>query len=88
MTQSELLKELEKLTAEERLEVIEAAIHLLREDFQQTTERSPSQSERKQQLAAAAEVLLPDYTGNDDLTGFTALDSEGITIIFQEKGRP
>ena len=78
MTQTEILQELKKLTARERLAVIEAALHLVREDLQQVeqVEQSLSQAERKRRLAAAAEVLLPDYAAGGELTAFTALDQE------------
>jgi antitoxin (DNA-binding transcriptional repressor) of toxin-antitoxin stability system len=39
-------------------------------------EIQPSFTERQQQLAAAAKVLLPDYTTGDELTVFTVLDGE------------
>lgn len=35
MTQKEILEELKKLSPKERLEVIEAAIHLIQEDLRQ-----------------------------------------------------
>ena len=72
MTQTEILEELRKLSPEERLQVVEAAIHLVREDLQ----HSSSVAERKRQLSAAAEALLPDYTEDSELTSFTALDNE------------
>jgi len=75
MTQVEILEELEGLTTTERLTIIEAALRLIREDLQHI-EPSPAQAERKQQLAAAAEALLPDYAAGGELTSFTALDSE------------
>ncbi len=34
------------------------------------------QERRKQDLAAAAEALLPDYQGDPELTAFTDLDAE------------
>lgn len=74
MIRTEILEELKKLSLKERLEIIESAIHLLQEDLQQV-ERSSSRIERKRQLAAAAEVLLPDYQKNDELIIFTSLDS-------------
>lgn len=70
MTQIEILEALKKLTTTERLTIIEAALHLIREDLQQAW------TERKRQLAAAAEALLPDYSAGGELTIFTALDSE------------
>jgi hypothetical protein len=78
MTQAEILQELKNLTTAERLAVIEAALHLIREDLQQGSqaERLPTQSERRRQLAEAAEALLPDYAADGELTAFTALDYE------------
>jgi len=69
------LEELRQLTIPDRLAVIEAALHLVREDLQQA-EQMPAQAEKKQQLVAAAEALLPDYAVDGELTAFTALDSE------------
>ncbi|MBE7474370.1 MAG: hypothetical protein DPW09_45405 [Anaerolineae bacterium] len=33
-------------------------------------------TERRQQLTAVAKLLAPDYTTDDELTSFTALDGE------------
>jgi len=75
MTQVQILEELKKLTPAERLSVIEAALHLIREDIRQMQQPS-KQTERTRQLAAAAEALLPDYTAGGELTVFTDLDGE------------
>jgi len=75
MTQTEILEELKKLTAAERLTIIEAALRLIREDLQQVAQPL-TRIERKRQLAAAAEALLPDYSAGGELTAFTALDGE------------
>ena len=75
MSQTEIIEEFRKLSPRERLEVIEAAIHLLREDF----EPEKKQGER-QQLKEAAEALLPDYAEEGELTAFTALDSEDFHV--------
>ena len=75
MTQTEILEELKKLTAAERLTIIEAALRLIREDLRQVGQPL-TRIERKRQLAAAAEALLPDYAADGELTIFTALDSE------------
>jgi hypothetical protein len=69
------VEELKKLTTTERLTIIEATLHLIREDLQQV-EQPLARTERRQQLAAAAEALLPDYVAGGELTIFTALDSE------------
>ncbi len=75
MTQTEILEEIKKLTATERLIVIEAALHSIREDVQQS-EQHLTQPDRKQQLASAAKALLPDYLEDGELTIFTTIDSE------------
>ena len=75
MTQSEILNELKKLPTAERLRIIEAALHLVREDLQQS-EQPVIYAQRKRQLAQAAEALRPDYMAGGELTAFTALDGE------------
>ena len=75
MTQTEILRELKKLTSAERLAVAEAALTLVREDLQRTV-RPLSRTQISQQLAAAAQALLRDYQTDPELTVFTALDSE------------
>ena len=75
MTQMEILEELKKLPTTERLRIIEAALHLVREDLQQI-EQSPVYTQRKKQLSIAAEALRPDYVAGGDLTTFTVLDGE------------
>lgn len=39
-------------------------------------------TERKRQLVAAAEALLPDYAEGSELTVFTALDSEDFYAYY------
>jgi hypothetical protein len=73
-TGDDILEELKKFTTTERLTIAEAALHLIREDLQPV--QSAAWSERRQQLTAAAEALLPDYAAGGELTTFTALDSE------------
>lgn len=75
MTQVEILEELKRFTIPERLTIAETALRLIREDLQQMGQPL-TQAERRGQLAAAAEALLPDYTAGGELTIFTALDSE------------
>ena len=72
MTYTEML---ETLTLTERLALMEAALHLMREELQQR-EQQPATDERTAQLAAAAQALLPDYATDTELTSFTDLDSE------------
>lgn len=74
MTQVEILEELKKLTISERLTVVEVVLHLIREDLEHG--QPLRRTERKHQLATAAEALLPDYAAGGELTVFTALDSE------------
>ncbi len=75
MAQLEFLEELKKHTLAERLAIVEAALHWIREDLKRK-DQSLAGMEKKRQLAAAAKTLLPDYAANGDLTAFTDLDSE------------
>jgi len=75
MTQVDILQELNKFTALERLKVIEAAIHQIRKELDRT-ERKSNHTHQKAQLARAAKALLHDYETNDELVAFTMLDSE------------
>ena len=75
MTQIEILEKLKKLTAAERLAFVETALRLIREDIE-GLEGQPTARERREQLAKAAQALLPDYKAGGELTAFTALDGE------------
>ncbi|ETW99364.1 hypothetical protein [Candidatus Entotheonella palauensis] len=76
MTYTEIREALNKLSLTERLSLMEDTLQLMREELQ-LHEPPPTEHDRKaQQLAAAAKALLPDYTADRELTGFTALDSE------------
>ena len=75
MTYTEMLETLKQLTLTERLALMEAALHLIREELQQRAQQ-PALYERTERLAAAAQALLPDYTTETELTSFTVLDSE------------
>jgi hypothetical protein len=75
MTYTEMLETLKQLTLTERLALMEAALHLMREELQQRAQQ-PTTYERTERLTAAAKALLPDYTTETELTIFTALDSE------------
>lgn len=75
MTQVEVLEELKKFTIPERLTFVEAALRLIREELQQAIQPL-TRTQRKRQLAAAAEALLHDYAEGGELTRFTARDSE------------
>ncbi len=75
MTQTEILEQIKKLSPKERLEVIDAAIHLLRDEL--TPKVLPlTPQERKRLLSRAADALLHDYETDSELTSFTALDGE------------
>jgi len=79
MVQTEILEELKKLSPKQRIEVIESAIHLLKDDLRQV-EQPSTRMERKRQLAMAANALLPDYKDNNELTIFKVLDGEGFHV--------
>jgi hypothetical protein len=75
MTHTEILEQIKKLSLRERLEVIDSAIHLLRDELIRS-EHSLTAQERKRVLSQAADVLLHDYETDGELTSFTALDGE------------
>jgi len=72
MTHAEILEQIKKLSLKERLEIIDAAIHLLRDELV----RPLSPEDRKRLLSKGADVLLQDYETDRELTCFTALDGE------------
>ena len=75
MKPTEILEEIKKLKNKERLVIIEESLRLIREGLQ--GEEKPSyNTQRKQQLARAAKMLLKDYSANKELTTYTTLDSE------------
>ncbi len=62
MTKTEILAALKNLTAEERLEVIETASRMMRDEIEQKAQRKV---ERKLKLRAAAEAAVPLYEPED-----------------------
>ena len=81
MTQTEILKEIKKFSASERITFIEATLEFIREDLQvhhKFEQHQRSRLTRKQKLREAANALLPDYLADDELTIFTVLDSEAF----------
>ncbi len=74
MTQTELLDQITRLSPKERLDLVEAAIRLIRNDLRSLEPRYDA----KLRLTNAAGVLLQDYETDKDLTGFTALDGEAF----------
>ena len=62
-------------TLTERLALMEAVLHLTREELQQRPQQLLAQHERTAGLATAAQALIPDYTTDTELANFTVLDS-------------
>jgi hypothetical protein len=75
MAHIDVLAELKNLTATERLRVAEEALQLVRQELE-GRQLLRTQSERTQQLTAAAAALQGDYAAADELTVFTTLDRE------------
>lgn len=73
MTQTEILEALKQMTTEERLEIIEAASRMMREEIK---EKVLAKAETDQRLAAAAEAALPDYMPGGALSDLWSPDSE------------
>ena len=74
MTQKEILKELKKLSPQERLEIIETTLHLIRQQLR--LKKPAKRSPKSRSLSDAAKALLPDYLAGGELTAFTALGGE------------
>ncbi|HEY9872544.1 MAG TPA: hypothetical protein V6D12_03875 [Candidatus Obscuribacterales bacterium] len=71
MTKTEILQALKQLNNAERLTIANAALLMAREEWKSLT---PAQKE--QQLAMSAQLAILDYLQDEELTAFTALDSE------------
>ncbi|MEX2141799.1 MAG: hypothetical protein WD894_21215 [Pirellulales bacterium] len=77
MSTAQLVKELERLSNAERLEVIEAATRLVREDLGPGT--AGARTEQDQRMREAAARLKDLYEPGGELTEWTTLDSEDFT---------
>lgn len=77
MTKTDILEQLTDLDLAERLAIIEAAVHGIREELAGRGS-GVAEAERAAELAAAATALLPDYEAGGELTVFTSLDAEPI----------
>ncbi|MCC3412988.1 MAG: hypothetical protein JGK24_20925 [Microcoleus sp. PH2017_29_MFU_D_A] len=73
VTKTEILAALKNLTAEERLEIIETASRMMRDDIEQKAQRK---AEKKRQLRAAAEAAVKDYMPGGALHDLWSPDSE------------
>ena len=76
MTNIEILEQLKSLSAAERLKIVEATVHQLREDLEGPGAQGVEEASAR--LARAAEALLGDYSNDRELTAFTALDGEAF----------
>jgi hypothetical protein len=77
MTKAQILEELTDLDLAERLAVIEAVVHAIREELAGRRAQGID-TDRAARLAAAAAALLPDYEAGGELTAFTSLDAEPV----------
>jgi hypothetical protein len=76
MTQAQILTEFQRLTTPQQLELLQAALDVVRKSFGQAQLGSPSAQQPS--LSEAAQQLLADYETDDELTCFTSLDGEPI----------
>jgi hypothetical protein len=73
----QVLNALKQMTMGERLIIAEIILQSLREDLRPLERREQmSWEERCRQLAEAAQIALPHYQTDSELTIFTALDGE------------
>jgi ABC-type thiamine transport system ATPase subunit len=77
MTHTDVLAQLKKLSATERLRVAEEALQLVRQELE-LAQPAEARSGQRQRLAAAAAALREDYSAGGELTAFTALDGEDV----------
>jgi len=71
MTRTDVLEELGKLPADERLGIVETALHQLHEQFR--AGRLDVAAERRERLSIAADALKTAYETDSELTAFTTL---------------
>jgi len=74
MTRTDILDALSKLPADERLSIVETALHQLRE--QSRSGRLDAASERRERLSVAADALKTACETDSELTAFTTLDRD------------
>ncbi len=75
MTKEKVLEELNRLSLEDRLSILESAIHNLREDVQDLHKPKDLRGTKKK-LLDGAKQLVKDYSEDKELTALTALDLE------------
>jgi hypothetical protein len=83
MSTLQLLEQLRHLSNPERLELIEAATRLIREDL--ATQSAVPTSERERRLRAAADRVKDLYEGHDELTEWTVLDAEDVADDYLQR---
>jgi hypothetical protein len=73
MTKAEVLEALKKMTTEERLDVIEVASQLIREEILTKSKFTP---QKELSLAEAAEVIRSFYEPGSEVVVFADCDTE------------
>ncbi|MFB2891829.1 hypothetical protein ACE1CI_02680 [Aerosakkonemataceae cyanobacterium BLCC-F50] len=73
MTKTEILQALKQMTTDERLEIIEAASIMMREEI---AEKAKRKAEREEKLAAAVQDAIPDYMPGGCLYDLWSPESE------------
>jgi hypothetical protein len=78
MTKAEVLEALEKMTTEERLDVIEVASKLIREELirKDILPKSKFAPQKELSLAEAAEVMRSFYEPGSEVVIFADVDTE------------
>lgn len=76
MSTAELVEQLRHLSNPERLEVIEAATRLVREDL--SAQVITARVEQERRMRAAAQAVKDLYAPGGELTEWTSLDAEEV----------
>lgn len=82
-TTAQLAEELRQMSNTERLEVIEVATRLVRDNL--TSGMPEPRTERDRRMRAAAGSVKDLYEGGSDMTEWTALDAEEFADDYLER---
>jgi hypothetical protein len=83
MSTLQLLEQLRHLSNPERLELIEAATRLIREDL--ASQSAVPASEQERRLRTAADRVKDLYEGHNELTEWTVLDAEDVADDYLQR---
>ena len=78
MNQVEVLQEVQRMPLVEKLDMVEAALRMIRLELPVQPAVAPTREERRRRLAESAQIAAPWYLEDKELTIFTDLNVEDI----------